>query len=199
LLLREHQNHFISRSHFPILKRIVCFYLISNYIWLQFAVGGPHQHQLVYSFFVPSVAYEHLKHTRDTKCKHVYTQKNRRIQSWMTIKKTRISAQPEFLKPIYLCLHRIVLISLGVPQNFSINFLMVAFLNGHPYAENAFWYEEASLMGFKLVEGSWMEIRSVSLLFWFISRYVDASPPWQRTGSEFFLTSYDTHNLAFTV
>jgi len=55
------------------------------------------------------------------------------VQSWMTIKKTEISAQPEFLKPIYLCVHRgIVLIYLGVHQNCSPSFLMVAFLNGHP-------------------------------------------------------------------
>ena len=41
----------------------------------------------------------------------------RRLQSWMTIKKTEISAQHEFLKPIYLCLHRgIVLIYLDVHQ-----------------------------------------------------------------------------------
>ena len=26
------------------------------------------------------------------------------IQPWMTIKKTEISAQPQFLKPIYLCI-----------------------------------------------------------------------------------------------
>jgi len=39
------------------------------------------------------------------------------IQSWMTIKKTEISAQHKFLKPIYLCLHRgIVLIYLDVHQ-----------------------------------------------------------------------------------
>jgi len=39
------------------------------------------------------------------------------IQSWMTIKKTVISAQHEFLKPIYLCVHRgIVLIYLDVHQ-----------------------------------------------------------------------------------
>ena len=39
------------------------------------------------------------------------------IQSWMTIKKTEISAQHEFLKPIYLCVHRgIVLIYLDVRQ-----------------------------------------------------------------------------------
>ena len=39
------------------------------------------------------------------------------IQSWMTIKKTEISAQHEFLKPIYLCVHRgIVLIYLDVHQ-----------------------------------------------------------------------------------
>ena len=35
----------------------------------------------------------------------------------MTIKKTEISAQHEFLKPIYLCVHRgIVLIYLNVHQ-----------------------------------------------------------------------------------
>ena len=39
------------------------------------------------------------------------------IQSWMTTKKTEISAQHEFLKPIYLCVHRgIVLIYLDVHQ-----------------------------------------------------------------------------------
>ena len=39
------------------------------------------------------------------------------VQSWMTIKKTEISAQHEFLKPIYLCVHRvIVLIYLDVHQ-----------------------------------------------------------------------------------
>jgi len=39
------------------------------------------------------------------------------IQSWMTNKKTEISAQHEFLKPIYLCVHRgIVLIYLDVHQ-----------------------------------------------------------------------------------
>ena len=41
----------------------------------------------------------------------------RALQSWMTIKKTEISAQHEFLKPIYLCVHRgIVLIYLDVHQ-----------------------------------------------------------------------------------
>ena len=44
---------------------------------------------------------------------HIY----KRIQSWMTIKKTEILAQHEFLKPIYLCVHRgIVLIYLDVHQ-----------------------------------------------------------------------------------
>ena len=39
------------------------------------------------------------------------------IQSWMNIKKTEIPAQHEFLKPIYLCVHRgIVLIYLDVHQ-----------------------------------------------------------------------------------
>ena len=39
------------------------------------------------------------------------------LQSWMTIKKTEISAQHEFLKPIYLCVHSgIVLIYLDVHQ-----------------------------------------------------------------------------------
>ena len=39
------------------------------------------------------------------------------LQSWMTIKKTEVSAQHEFLKPIYLCVHRgIVLIYLHVHQ-----------------------------------------------------------------------------------
>jgi len=39
------------------------------------------------------------------------------VQSWVTIKKTEISAQHEFLKPIYLCVHRgIVLIYLDVHQ-----------------------------------------------------------------------------------
>ena len=42
---------------------------------------------------------------------HVY------IQSWMTIKKTEISAQHEFLKPIYLCVRTgVVLIYLDVHQ-----------------------------------------------------------------------------------
>ena len=41
----------------------------------------------------------------------------RSLQSWMTIKKTEISAQHEFLKPIYLCVHRgIILIYLDVHQ-----------------------------------------------------------------------------------
>jgi len=41
----------------------------------------------------------------------------KRIQSWMTIKKTEISAQHEFPKPIYLCVHRgIALIYLDVHQ-----------------------------------------------------------------------------------
>jgi len=51
----------------------------------------------------------------------------------MTIKKTKISAQPDFLKPIYLCMHKvIVLIFIGINQNLSPSFLMPAFLNGHP-------------------------------------------------------------------
>jgi len=46
------------------------------------------------------------------------TMSNRyRIQSWMTIKKTKISAQQELLKPIYLYLHHM-------------------FLNGHPWLYN---------------------------------------------------------------
>jgi len=48
---------------------------------------------------------------------YVYTYIYMCIQSWMTIKKTEISAQHEFLKPIYLCVHRgIVLIYLDVHQ-----------------------------------------------------------------------------------
>ena len=55
------------------------------------------------------------------------------VQSWINIKNTEVSAQPESLKPIYLCMHRvIVLIYLGVRQNLSQSFLMPAFLNGHP-------------------------------------------------------------------
>jgi len=57
------------------------------------------------------------------------------IQSWMTFQETEISAQPEFLKPIYLCVHIvIVLIYLGVHQNCSPSFLrnLWKFLNGHP-------------------------------------------------------------------
>ena len=47
------------------------------------------------------------------KCIYMYSH----MQSWMTIKKTEISAQHEFLKPIYLCMHRgIVLIYLDVHQ-----------------------------------------------------------------------------------
>ena len=38
-------------------------------------------------------------------CIYVYTYIH--IQSWMTIKKTEISAQHEFLKPIYLCVYRV--------------------------------------------------------------------------------------------
>ena len=39
------------------------------------------------------------------------------IQSWMTIKRTEISAQHEFLKPMYLCVHGgIVLKYLNVHQ-----------------------------------------------------------------------------------
>ena len=39
------------------------------------------------------------------------------VQSWVTIKKTEISAQHEFLRPIYLCVYRgIVLIYLDVHQ-----------------------------------------------------------------------------------
>jgi len=39
------------------------------------------------------------------------------LQSWMTIKKTEISAQHEFLKQVKLCVHRgIVLIYLDVHQ-----------------------------------------------------------------------------------
>ena len=39
------------------------------------------------------------------------------MQLWMTIKKTEISAQHEFLKPIYLCLCRgMVLICLDIYQ-----------------------------------------------------------------------------------
>jgi len=56
------------------------------------------------------------------------------LQSWMTIKKTEISAQPDFLNPKYLCVHRdIGLIYLDAHQNFSPSFLMREFLNGHPW------------------------------------------------------------------
>ena len=55
------------------------------------------------------------------------------VQSWKTIKKTEISAQPEFLKPIYLCVYRVIeLIYLGEHQNFSPSCLMWEFFNGHP-------------------------------------------------------------------
>ena len=32
------------------------------------------------------------------------------LQSWMTIKKTEISAQHESLKPIYLCVYRVTIL-----------------------------------------------------------------------------------------
>jgi len=52
----------------------------------------------------------------------------------MTIKKTEISAQPEFLKPIYLGVYwGVVLIYLGIHLNFSLIFWMWGFLNGHPW------------------------------------------------------------------
>ena len=39
------------------------------------------------------------------------------VQSWMTIKKTEISAQYEFLKPIYLCVYRVTILKyLGVQE-----------------------------------------------------------------------------------
>ena len=39
------------------------------------------------------------------------------LQSWMTIKKTEISAQHEFLKPIYLCVYRVTILKyLGVQE-----------------------------------------------------------------------------------
>ena len=48
---------------------------------------------------------------------YVYTYKYIHVQSWITIKKTEISAQHEFLKPIYLCLHGgIVLMYLDAHQ-----------------------------------------------------------------------------------
>ena len=34
--------------------------------------------------------------------------KRTHVQSWMTFKNTEISAQPEFLKPIYLWVHRVI-------------------------------------------------------------------------------------------
>jgi len=50
-------------------------------------------------------------------------------QSWMTIKKTLILAQPEFLKPIYLGVHRIVvLIYLDLHQNLARVFQCLRFL-----------------------------------------------------------------------
>ena len=55
------------------------------------------------------------------------------VQSWMTIKKTEISAQPEFLKPIYLCVYRVIILKyLDVHRNLSPSFLMWEFLNVHP-------------------------------------------------------------------
>ena len=39
------------------------------------------------------------------------------VQSCMTIKKTEFSAQHEFLKPIYLCIYRVIILKyLGVQQ-----------------------------------------------------------------------------------
>jgi len=39
------------------------------------------------------------------------------VQSWTTIKKTEISAQHEFLKPIYLCAYRVTILKyLGVQE-----------------------------------------------------------------------------------
>ena len=48
---------------------------------------------------------------------HVYTCTYIHVQSWMTIKKTEISAQHEFLKPIYLCVYRVTILKyLGVQE-----------------------------------------------------------------------------------
>jgi len=59
---------------------------------------------------------------------------SRYIHSWMTIKKTEISAQHEFLKPIYLCVYRVTILKYqAYKRNVSIYFLMLAFLNGHPW------------------------------------------------------------------
>jgi len=44
-------------------------------------------------------------------------------QSWMTIKKTEISAQHEFLKPIYMCVYRFTILKYPGVQ---------AFRDGHP-------------------------------------------------------------------
>jgi len=39
------------------------------------------------------------------------------LQSWMTIKKTEISAQHDFLKTIYLCVYRVTILKyLGVQE-----------------------------------------------------------------------------------
>jgi len=53
---------------------------------------------------------------------------------WL-LRKQRFQPSPSFLSQcIYLCAHRvIVLIYLGVYQNFRLSFLMLAFLNGHPW------------------------------------------------------------------
>ena len=41
----------------------------------------------------------------------------REVQSWMTIRKTEISGQREFLKPIYLCVSRVTILKyLGVQE-----------------------------------------------------------------------------------
>jgi len=40
------------------------------------------------------------------------------LQSWMTIKKTEISAQHEFLNPRYICVYRVTILKyLGVQEN----------------------------------------------------------------------------------
>ena len=50
--------------------------------------------------------------------------KVKRLQSWMTIKKTEISAQHEFLKPIYLCVYRVTILKyLGVQEKCKHMFL----------------------------------------------------------------------------
>ena len=50
-------------------------------------------------------------------CMSVYVYMHMCIQSWMTIKKTEISAQHEFLKSIYLCVYSVTILKyLGVQE-----------------------------------------------------------------------------------